>query len=579
MLKRFVQYYKPHRWMLALDISCALVVSLIDLVVPKFTSTLIDSILPQQNVQALVVFCLVLAGIYLLRAGFQYVVDYWGHILGVKMEYDMRNALFAHIQRLPISFFDNYKVGKLMSRLVNDLNEIAEVAHHGPEDVLISLVILVGSFTAMFLANAKLATILLCVIPFLFYFGVTKNIKFRKTFKALKQQLANINARSEDNFSGIRIVKAFAQENFEVERFCEGNDEFNQAKQRSYKVMAEFTVSIKTFINFIQLLVFFFGGLYIIRGEMTIGELTAFMLYVQLFQQPVAKISNFIMQYNQAMAGFDRFCEIMDLEAQPSGQAHLPESIQGEIEFDDVTFQYEVDSKPVLQNLSFAVEPGKTMAIVGRSGGGKTTLCSLIPRFYELSAGKILLDGIDIKSVDLQNLRSSIGIVQQDVFIFAGSIRDNILYGRSDATEEELIEAARNANALEFIERLPEGLDTYIGERGVKLSGGQKQRISIARMFLKNPKLLILDEATSALDNESEVLIQTALNTLAKNRTTLIIAHRLSTIVGSDEIMVIEDGKIMERGHHNDLMSAQGLYYQLHQAGFSDMDLLEAPML
>ncbi|MGL5541262.1 MAG: ABC transporter ATP-binding protein, partial [Erysipelotrichaceae bacterium] len=484
MLKRFVSYYRPHKGLFLLDISCAAIIAIIDLLVPILTSTLIDTIIPQKNMQTLVLFTGAFALIYILRALFQYIVDYWGHVLGVKLEYDMRNQLFAHIQHLPISFFDNYKVGKLMSRLVNDLNEIAEVAHHGPEDLFISIFLLSGSFIAMYFANVRLMLILALVVPFLFYFGITKNLKFRKTFKALKSQVAAINARSEDNFSGIRIVKAFAQEPLEIERFQAGNNEFNQAKKDSYKVMAEFTVSIKTFVNFISLLVYFFGAMFIIEGTMSLGELTAFMLYVNLFQQPINRISAFIMQYNQAMAGFERYCEILDTPTQASGTASLAHPFYGNVAFEHVSFRYEPTTPYVLHDIDFALDAGKTVAIVGRSGGGKTTLCSLIPRFYELSEGTITLDGQDIARLSLEELRQAIGIVQQDVFIFAGTIKDNILYGKSDATEAELLHAAAQANALEFITQLPDGFDTNIGERGVKLSGGQKQRISIARMFL-----------------------------------------------------------------------------------------------
>lgn len=579
MVKKFMGYYRPHRKLLLLDICSASIIAIIDLLVPRMSESLIDTILPMKSTQALFVFCMVLSLLYILRAFFQYMVDYWGHVLGVRMEFDMRNQLFAHIQTLPIPFFDNYKVGKLMSRLVNDLNEIAEVAHHGPEDLLVSTILLVGSFMMMFIANWQLALALLVVMPFLFYFGITKNLKFRKTFRTLKHQVANINARSEDNFSGIRVVKAFANEAYEIKEFEKGNQEFNQAKEASYQVMAEFTVTIQTFMNFITLLVFVYGGYLIIQGSLTIGELTAFIFYVQLFRNPINKISAFIMQYNQAMAGYERFEEILAIAPQSSGTMMLPEDFDGEVCFEEVSFQYEPTLPWVIKDLNFTVRAGQSVAIVGHSGGGKSTLCSLIPRFYECSFGRILLDGIDVKQLDLQHLRESIGVVQQDVFIFAGSVKENIAYGKANATTEEIIDAAKKANAYEFIEKLPEGMDTYLGERGVKLSGGQKQRIAIARMFLKNPKLLILDEATSALDNESEVLIQKALDELTKNRTTLVIAHRLSTIVGSDEIIVLEHGKIVERGNHEALLKQQGAYHQLHAAGFNPLDTEEMSVI
>lgn len=575
MLRKFIQYYKPHRRLFAVDITCAAMIALIDLFIPRMTEQLIDVILPQNSTRVLVMFCGVFAVLYIIRAGFQYIVEYYGHLLGVKMEFDMRNKLFDHIQTLPISFFDNYKVGKLMSRLVNDLNEIAEVAHHGPEDLLISVVFLIGSFIMMFISNATLAFALLCVIPFLFYFGVSKNIKFKATFRALKQQLGNINARSEDNFSGIRVVKAFANEEYEVETFTKGNKEFFDAKDDSYKVMAEFGVTVKTLIHFIQLLVFLVGGYLIIQNELTIGELTAFMLYVQLFQTPINKISGFIMQYNQAIAGFERFDQILMIPSQEGGTRQCPTPFEGKIIFDDVSFQYDHDLPFVLKDINLVIEPSKSVAIVGHSGGGKSTLSSLVPRFYECTKGSITIDGIDIREFDLKELRKHIGIVQQDVFIFAGSVKENIAYGLIGASLSDIEDAARKANALGFIEELPQGFDTYLGERGVKLSGGQKQRIAIARMFLKNPKILILDEATSALDNESEVLIQNALANLTKERTTIVIAHRLSTIVNSDEIIVVEDGEIIERGTHDTLLEVKGAYHNLHQAGLHKLDFEE----
>jgi len=572
MIKKFITYYLPYKKLFILDISAAVLIALLDLVTPRFSNYLISSLIPSQNVSLLLKWSLIIAMVFSVRVSLQYVVEYWGHVLGVKMEYDMRKEMFAHIQTLPISFFDNTKVGKLMSRLVNDLNDISEVAHHGPEDLLISAVLLVGSFIMMYMTSWQLAVVMTILVPLMIIVGVRQNLKFRRAFRVMREKLSEINAQAEDNFSGIRVVKAFNAEEREEELFSVGNENFAISRKSALRVMASFGVTVKFFISLIQLTVFLIGGYLVIKGHMTLGGLVEFLLYVQLFQQPITRISSFIMQYNQAMAGFERFLGVMDIDSQKDVRDALSLSqVKGKIEFREVSFQYgDQNGNHVLSKINFTVQPGTTVAFVGPSGSGKTTLCSLIPRFYEVEHGQILLDDTDVSKINLKNLRSHVGIVQQDVFIFAGTIGQNIQYGRPDATTAEIITAAKQANAWEFITVLPDGMDTYIGERGVKLSGGQKQRLSLARIFLKNPKILLLDEATSALDNTTEKQIQVTLDELSANRTTFVIAHRLSTITHADEIFVLTKKGIVERGTHSELLRKQGVYYSLYHTEDSE---------
>ena len=572
MIKKFIQYYKPYKFLFFIDIFAAITIASLDLVTPRFSNYLISSILPKGSLRQLFTWCAILALVFIARVLLQYVVEYWGHVLGVHMEYDMRKEMFGHIQTLPISYFDNMKVGKLMSRLVNDLNEISEVAHHGPEDLLISGVLLIGSFTMMYLTNTTMALAMTFLVPLMIFVGVRQNLKFRKAFRAMREKLSEINAQAEDNFSGIRVVKAFNAEEKEELSFAIGNENFAVSRRGALKVMAEFGMTVKGFILLIQLTVFMLGGYLVFNGEMAIGGLVEFILYVQLFQQPINRISGFIMQYNAAMAGFERFLGVLGIKPQEdragAGDLH---DINGEVTFDDVSFEYgDRNGSHVLSHISFNVQPGSKVAFVGPSGSGKTTLCSLIPRFYEIEEGSIRIDGTDIRDIRLKNLRDHVGIVQQDVFIFAGTIAQNIEYGKPGATREEVIAAAKMAKTWEFIEQLPDGLDTYIGERGVKLSGGQKQRVSLARIFLKNPRILLLDEATSALDNETEKQIQETLDELAKSRTTFVIAHRLSTITDADEIFVLTKEGIVERGSHDFLLSQKGLYHRLYHMQDSD---------
>jgi len=566
MIKRFMQYYRPYKGLFILDIISAISIAVIDLVIPRFTNYLISDIIPQKELAMLMYWAILLSGFFIIRIGLQYVVEYWGHVLGINMEYDMRKEMFAHIQSLPVSYFDNTKVGKLMSRLVNDLNDISELAHHGPEDFLISLVLLLGSFYLMYTSNVKLAMILTVLVPMMIYFGVKQNLKFRSAFRIMREKLAEINAQAEDNFSGIRVVKAFNAESSEQQKFAIGNRSFIKSRQHGLKVMAEFTVTVKFFVLLITLLVLIFGGYLVIQQEMTIGQLVEFILYVQLFQQPITRISSLIMMYNQAMAGFERFIQIMQVEKQKDNEdAQDVDHVNGDIEFKNVSFVYDEKSeRHVLKNINFIIKSGSKVAFVGPSGSGKSTLCNLIPRFYEIKTGSILIDQIDIRQFKIKNLRDHVGIVQQEVFIFAGTIGQNIQYGAIDASEADIIEAAKKANAWEFIETLPDGLNTNIGERGVKLSGGQRQRLSLARIFLKNPPILLLDEATSALDNVTEKQIQVTLDQLSTNRTTLVVAHRLSTITDADMIYVLTKDGIAESGTHADLLALKGHYFRLY---------------
>lgn len=568
LIKRFLKYYKPYKHLFALDVVSALLIAGLDLILPRFTNLMISDIIPNQNISKLIYWILILIAFLTLRVILEYIVDYWGHVLGLRMEYDMRSKLYKHMQRLPIQFYDNSKTGRLMSRLVNDLFEISELAHHGPEDFLISLMLVFGSLFLMFQTFAKLAWIMLVLVPLMIFVGVSKNIKFRKVQRKVRERLADVNAKAENSISGIRVVKAFHAEDYEAQRFDEGSIDFSLSRQKSVKVMAEFAVSVKFFVSLITVTVLFFGSYFVIKGEMSLGALVEFLLYVQLYQQPISKISALIMMYNQAITGFERFTQIIDMPIQSDHiNAQDYKFNEAHLKFDKVSFTYnDQDGKHVLKDLSFEIKKREKVAFVGPSGGGKSTLCNLIPRFYEIQSGSILINDINISDIQLTSLRSQVGLVQQEVFLFDGTILENIRYGKVDASREEMIEAAKKAEAYEFISQLEDGIDTEIGERGVKLSGGQRQRIALARIFLKNPPLLILDEATSALDNMTELNIQKTLDQLSKNRTTLVIAHRLSTITDADHIFVLSDKGIVEEGNHHSLIKRKGIYAQLYRA-------------
>lgn len=569
MIKKLVPYYKPYWKLFVIDSIAALLIATIDLMTPRVSSILIDRILPQGKFILVLQLCAVLLIAYIMRVALEFVVEYWGHVLGIGIERDMRQEMFEHIQTLPVSFFDNIQTGKLMSRLVNDLNEISEAAHHGPEDFIIAVFLLFGSFFMMFKTNWILACAMAVLVPIMLVVAVQRNSKYRIAFREMRTKIAEINAQAEDNFSGIRVVKAFTAEEKEIQQFLDGNNDFARSKKRGYKVMAEFGITTKGFIHGIQLVVFVLGSYLILENRMSVGNLVEFLLYIQLFQIPITKISALLNTFNQAMAGIERFFAIRAIPSQMDEEEAVDlENIEGHVRYEHVSFAYEKfsDNRKVLNDISFGVLPSKTIAFVGPSGGGKSTLCSLLPRLYDFTEGSITIDGIDIRSMTMKSLRQHIGIVQQDVFIFAGTIRDNILIGRPGANDAAVIEAARQAEALAFIEDLPQGLDTDIGQRGVKLSGGQKQRISLARIFLKNPRILILDEATSALDNRTESLIQNTLSTLSRGRTTLIVAHRLSTIKDADWICVVGKEGIIEEGTHATLYAKHGVYTRLCQA-------------
>lgn len=571
MLRHFIRYYRPHLPLFILDFTCAFIMSMMDLVFPIVVMKMIDDVFPSQNLLLIMWIGLGMLVLYIVRAGLQYIVDYWGHVLGVRMEYDMRRDLFKHIHKLSFNYFNNTKTGHIMSRLVNDLSEISELAHHGPEDLFIVTVTLLGSFIIMSKIHLSLTLITFSVVPIIIVFTLIKNRKMQNAFRELRVEMGEINSQVEDSIAGARVVKSFTNEKYEEEKFEIGNNNFKESKENTFKVMASFFSGVNFFANFIHLVVLIFGGMFIYQGSMKIGELTGFLLYVSMFLQPIRKLSILVENYQKGMAGFHRFWETLQLvpEIVDAPNAFDLVDVKGGISFENVTFSYN-NKKNILKDISFYVKPGESLAIVGPSGGGKTTLCNLIPRFYEVDEGVIKIDGHDITQLTLKSLRENIGMVQQDVFLFSGTIRENIAYGKIDATDEEIIAASKRANAHEFIMSLENGYDTHIGERGVMLSGGQKQRISIARIFLKNPPILILDEATSALDNETERVIQESLKELSENRTTLIIAHRLATIKNADRIMVLTDEGIVEEGSHKALLKENGIYRKLYNAQFKD---------
>lgn len=570
MLKRFFNYYKPYKKLFILDFSCATVAALLELAFPIVVNRVIDTILPQENWRLIVVACLSLLFFYVVNTGLQYIVVALGHRLGVNIETDMRQDLYEHLQKQSFSYYDEQKTGKLMSRLTTDLFEISEVAHHGPEDVFITLMTLTGAFILMFRIHVKLALATIVLIPFITLALVFFNKKMTKVNTDIYQNLGEFNAGIEANVSGIRVIQAFGNEEFETRRFKELNNMYRQSKIKFYQVMGVSSAYNYLFIRLISLFALIFGAYYTIRGEITYGEFVGFILLSNVFVRPIEKVNNMIESYPKGIAGFRRFIEEIDKEPsiQDAKKAEVMLDVNGKIVYDQVSFAYD-DGTQVLNNVSLTIPAGETIAFVGPSGAGKTTLCNLLPRFYEVDQGNIYIDHYDIQHVTLQSLRHHIGVVQQDVFLFPGTIRENIRYGNLTATDEQVLEAVRLAHLDQVVSEMPEGLDTIIGERGVKLSGGQKQRVSIARIFLKNPPILILDEATSALDTETEQVIQESLQALSKDRTTLIIAHRFATIKDATRIVVVADHGIKEMGSHDSLMALKGMYYQLYQAQFS----------
>lgn len=567
--KKFFSYYKPYVGVFLADMFFAFLSAAVTLVLPMIVRYITGVVVYEskdiaiENIKGLAVIMIVL----ILTAGFSnFFITYYGHMMGAKMEFNMRKEIFSHYQKLSFSFYDNEKVGQLMSRITNDLFDITELFHHGPEDIVISIIKIIGSFILLLFINVKLAFIACSIIPLMAVYAFVLNRKMKKAFKNNREKLADINAQIEDNLSGIRVVKSFANENIEEEKFDVGNTNFLRGKRNSYRYMAAYNSGLSVFINMITVAVVTAGAVFITKDEINIADLLAFTLYVSNFIEPVNKLINFTEQFQNGISGYERFIEIMAIMPEISDKAAIyePETLKGRVEFKNVSFRYKESEEPVLSNVNLSVDEGKYVALVGFSGAGKTTLCSLIPRFYDVTDGEILVDGMNVKNIKLKNLRDNIGIVQQDVYLFTGTIYENILYGRTDATRNEVIEAAKAANAHDFITSLPDGYDTYIGQRGVKLSGGQKQRLSIARVFLKNPPILIFDEATSALDNESEKVVQESLERLAKNRTTFVIAHRLTTIKNAEKILVLAEDGIKEEGTHEQLIEKKGIYYNLY---------------
>ena len=508
-----------------------------------------------------------------LRYISQYIVAYWGHLLGVRIEHDMRRDIFSHLQTLPFSYYDNNKTGHIMSRIVNDLRDITELAHHGPEDIFISMVMLLGSFFILLNIEWRLTLIIFAFIPVMIGFAIRKRKKMEKSFREVRHKIADVNAQLENSISGIRVAKSFTNEDYEIEKFDQGNYAFSNARKQSYKVMAEFITGIGIISNLLNLIVISLGGYFVYRRVIDVGDLFAYTLYVNFFMQPIRRLTDITQQLQDGATGFERFLEIMSIEPDIIDNEDAIElaNVSGEVKFENVSFSYNNGEESVLSNINLTIEKGKTVAIVGPSGAGKSTLCHLIPRFYDINSGRILIDDIDIKDIKLKSLRGNMGLVQQDVFLFTGTIKENILYGQPSASDDEVIAAAKKASIHDFIVSLPHGYDTYIGEKGVMLSGGQKQRISIARIFLKDPAILILDEATSALDNETEAMVQKSLENLSKGRTALVIAHRLSTIKNADEILVLTSEGVVEQGRHEELLQQDGLYSHLYNSQFKGL--------
>lgn len=578
MLKRFIAYYKPHRLLFTFDMLASLAVAAIAILYPMITRTMLNTYIPEQNIKMVAVCGAVLLGVYLLRMALSYFIQYYGHVMGVKMQAQMRSDMFNHLEKLPYSFFDNHETGKIMSRMTNDLMDISELAHHGPENLLISSISIIASFVYLCTIDWKLTLIVFACVPFLILITMILRKKMRSAFMRSRQSIGEINAALESSITGIRVTKAFNNSEIESKKFEEGNRKFVEARTDAYKAMGQFH-SGTSFINDIfNVVVLIAGGFFLSKGYIQVGDYTAFTISVGLFIGPVMTLIGFMEQYQNGVTGFQRFLEVMDAEPEKDAEGAVDiDKTDGNISFVNVNYSYN-EGEEVLKNLSLDVKKGEKFALVGPSGGGKTTICHLIPHFYDVNDGEILLDGVNINKITRSSLRAQIGIVQQDVYLFNASVRDNILYGRPSATDEEVIEAAKRANIHEYVMSMPNGYDTVIGERGVRLSGGQKQRLSIARVFLKDPAILILDEATSALDNTTEILIQNALDELCMGRTTIVVAHRLSTIKNADRIAVVSGGQIIEQGTHEQLMAQNGAYADLYKLQFKNGQPLNASL-
>ena len=578
VLKELAGYYKPYLKVFFADLFFAVLGAGTALVVPLLVRYITSDVIYRGESEAVkLIFAIGAVMLFLvLVEGFcNFFIAYYGHIMGAKIEYDMRTQIFGHLQKLSFSFYDNQKVGQLMSRITNDLFEISELLHHGPEDIVISIIKIIGSFVILVQIDWKLTLLAFIVIPFMMVYASIFNRKMKRAFKKNRVKIAEINSQIEDNLSGIRVVKSFANEDVEMEKFLIGNDGFLNAKRDSYKYMGGFHAGLGAFTTLITIVVLVGGALFVTTNEVNVSDLVTFVLYIGIFTEPVRKLINFAETFLNGYSGYERFREIMAIEPDIKDipGAKDMKSAKGVIDFEDVSFGYEEKNHMVLNKVNLHVPAGQYIALVGASGVGKSTLCSLIPRFYDVTDGKICIDGQDIKTMKLKSLRQQIGIVQQDVYLFVGSVKDNISYGKPNSTMDEIIEAAKNANAHEFIMALPDGYDTDIGQRGVKLSGGQKQRLSIARVFLKNPPILIFDEATSALDNESEKVVQESLEKLAKNRTTFVIAHRLSTIKNAEKILVLTEEGIQEQGTHQELLEQKGVYERLYMMQFVNQEM------
>ena len=568
MLKKFISYYRPHRLMFTLDMLAALIVAAVGIFYPIVTRVMLNELIPERKYKEIIFFGSVLLVLYIIRMLLNYFIQYQGHVVGVKMQAQMRSEMFEHLEKLPYGFYDDHETGKLMSRMTNDLWEISELAHHGPENIIISVISIVLSFVYLATINIPLTLIIFACVPFLLVICTLLRKKMSDAFTESRAAVAEINGALESSISGVRVTKAFTNADVEREKFEVGNRAFVEARKKSYKAMGIFHSSTTFITNIFNVIVLIAGGLFLYAGDIELGDYTAFIVSVNLFISPVTTLIGFMEQYQNGVTGFKRFLEIMDAEPEKDAPDALElDRVKGDISFRGVNYGYG-DERNVLHDFSLDIRSGETFALVGSSGGGKTTVCHLIPGFYRVEEGSVLVDGKDIKGVTMESLRRNIGIVQQDVYLFNDTVKNNILYGRPDATEEEIVEAAKRANIHEYILTMPNGYETVIGERGVKLSGGQKQRLSIARVFLKDPPILILDEATSALDNSTEILIQQSLDELCKGRTTVVVAHRLSTIKNADRIAVVNGGRITEMGNHGELMALGGEYAKLYALQF-----------
>lgn len=574
MLKRFIHYYKPHKKLFITDMLASLLIAAIGVAYPIITRTMIKTLGAEEfTIKFILIFGGTLLGLYVLRMLLNYFIQYYGHYMGVQMQAEMRTDLFRKLEKLPYSFYDNNETGKIMTRITSDLFEVSELAHHGPENLIISSITVIGAFVYLCTINWKLTLIIFLCAPLILLLSFFTRKKMKKAFKKRRESNAVINAAVESSISGVRVTKAFNNAKVEEEKFEVGNEQFKKASKEAYKAMAEFHSANSFVSDVFNVIILIAGGIFLYFQSIDVADYTAFMVSISLLITPFMTLINFTEQFQNGVSGFERFIEIMDEPIEEDKKDAYPlENVKGGIEFKNVTYSYD-GGKEVLDNISFKIAPGETFALVGSSGGGKTTVCHLIPRFYNINQGEILIDGNDVADVTMESLRDKIGIVQQDIYLFNASVKENILYGRPTATDEEVINAAKRANIHDYILTLPEGYDTVIGERGVRLSGGQKQRLSIARVFLKDPPILILDEATSALDNVTETLIQKSLDDLSEGRTTIVVAHRLSTIKNADEIAVVSDGKIVEQGTHDELVKKGGEYYKLYAAQKNKYDL------